>query len=173
MNLKKLSCVPLLALLGAATVAVANDDQPSRKSLAGLQGVFVLVEEIRPEAQDQGLTMTAVQTDAELRLRKAGIRVFTDAEVRNVPGNPVLYLKAIVMPGTPPWGYAVAIELHQGVVLTRDPSMDTWASTWSVAGGGGYDAPSNIPRKVRDKLNDYVDQFINAYLAMNPRKPAP
>jgi hypothetical protein len=42
-----------------------------------------------------------------------------------------------------------------------------------VAGGGGYDAPSNVARKVRDKLNDYVDLFINAYLAMNPRKQAP
>jgi hypothetical protein len=173
MNLKKLSCAALLVLLIEANFAFANDDQPSRKSLAGLKGVTVLVEDIRPEAEDQGLTITAVQTDAELRLRKAGIRVFTDAEIRNVPGNPVLYLKAIVMPGKPGWGYAASIELHQGVILTRDPSMETWACTWSVAGGGGYDEPSNIARKVRDKLNDYVDQFINAYLAMNQKKQTP
>jgi hypothetical protein len=69
MNLKKLSCVAILVLLIEANFSFANDDQPSRKSLAGPQGVLVLVEGIRPEAEDQGLAITAVQTDAELSSR--------------------------------------------------------------------------------------------------------
>ncbi len=53
-------------------VAAAGDTESQRKTLAGLQGVTVNIVPIDPQIERDGLSMSAIQTDIELRLRPRG-----------------------------------------------------------------------------------------------------
>jgi hypothetical protein len=156
------------------TVALlAADDKYTRPSLSGLRAVQVVVEAFsassQPLLEARGLTVNAIQTDAELRLRKAGIRVLTREERLKTPGAPYLYLNAIITTGSSLWGNSLAVSIVQDVSLGRDQSIQIQAATWSVESGGGIILPERIAQRVRDGFNDMVDQFINAYLSVNQR----
>jgi hypothetical protein len=155
-------------LLVAASAATAQDDEISRQSLKELKGVVVLVEPLKAEVEQDGLTKTSIQTDVELKLRQAGIAVLTQAEGHAVPGGPVLYINVNTSSG-PLYAFSIRVEVCQDVRLDRDPSIRIiGATTWSVAGGGSVGR--NNLRVIRDGIKDHVDQFINAYLSVNPRK---
>ena len=71
----------LLTLIGLCPRAFAiGDSEYSRPTLRGLNSVFVLVEEVDPEIERDGLTASQIKTDVELKLRLAGIKVFSRAE---------------------------------------------------------------------------------------------
>src|SRR5947207_10859466 len=87
----------VLVVLGTLSAAfsvplVGQDDEYSRKTLAGLNGAAVLIEQIRDDAQHDGLWTGQVQTDVELRLRQAGIPVLTEEQMLAAPGSPYLYV---------------------------------------------------------------------------------
>jgi hypothetical protein len=126
----------------------------------------VLVEYQKPEVERVGLTEAAIQADAELKLRLAGIRVLTRNE-----SDATLYLDAQVYhTELAVWGYEVSVEVLQDVQLIRDPAIVIpGATTWELGSVGGAGRPANIPEMVRNALKDLVDRFINAYLAMNPK----
>jgi hypothetical protein len=165
-------CLALLVLLSTANIAVALDIEATRKSLAGLTGVWVVVEPFAPEAELQGLTITAVRTDAELKLRKAGIRVLTEEAFNKSSSMPFLELAAAISTeSSDRWEVSKFVNLRQNAVLERDRSIVAFgAVTWSVEQVNAVVRPSIIARFVRDGFNDMVDQFVNAYLAMNPKK---
>ena len=76
--------VALAAYVGLACLPsvlhAQGDDPTSRATLAGLAGVQVVVEALPQEAEQRGLSQSNIQTDAELALRMAGIRVLTENE---------------------------------------------------------------------------------------------
>jgi hypothetical protein len=132
-----------------------------RRSLRGLQGVEVLVERMKPVAQRHGLTDRQVQTDVELRLHRAGIRVLTADESE---ASPYLYINIIIVAGSGPaaglLGYSIAVELKQFVWLMRDPDIRLpGATTWDE-GSAGLVGQAQL-RSVREELSDLVDKFIN------------
>jgi hypothetical protein len=59
----------------SATFAQARN--PVIGSLRGLQGVEVMVEDVDPEAERDGLTRNQLQVIVESELRKAGIKLLT------------------------------------------------------------------------------------------------
>jgi hypothetical protein len=68
----RLLVVALVVMVGVAT---AGDNELTRRSLKGLKWVFVAVEGLEAEVEQNGLTKIAIQTDVELKLRQAGICV--------------------------------------------------------------------------------------------------
>jgi hypothetical protein len=175
MAFRKSAADIVILFLTTAALAVAADSEYSRPSLAGLRGVYILVvvepPSAKPEVDRAGLTTGAIQTDAELKLRLAGIRVLTRDESLTEPGSPYLHLDALITTGKGPWGYATSVELKQAVRLDRNPTvLILGTTTWSVETLGGYARPSNISEQVRSGLKNGVDQFINAYLSVNPKK---
>jgi hypothetical protein len=166
-----MTCLSRLAVasLLAASVATAADNENTRRSLKGLKGINVLVEPVKAEVEQGGLTKTSIQTDVELKLRQAGITVLTEAESLAAPGSPYLYISVGTVGSGPLSAYATHVELAQSVRLDRDPGI--WlagATTWSVASVGTV-GRDNL-REIRDDIKDNVDQFINAYLSVNPKK---
>jgi hypothetical protein len=79
---KTLTRIFLALALAAPALSFASDDEYTRESLRGLHGVYVLVEDLRPEVEQAGLTVAMIRTDAELKLRLAGIRVLTQGGTR-------------------------------------------------------------------------------------------
>src|SRR5215472_3875500 len=99
-------------------VATAEED---RESLRGLTGVYVLVEHLTKEAERDGLSENQLQTDVELRLRRAGIKVQTRQESLASPGRPYLYVRVTERKKSdlPLYALCVQVEFVQAVQLER------------------------------------------------------
>jgi hypothetical protein len=160
--------------------ARAQSDTPwDRRTLAGLAAVSVMVEDINPEVAALGLHKVVVQTDVELRLRAAGIRVVNIAEASAASGYPVLFIDVRAYVPTTPAGSPplleqlvfayVNVQFLQRVSLLRDPAIRANSATWKGRGFLGYVGRSGAVMALRQDVLDEVDQFINAWLSVNPR----
>ncbi len=152
----------VVAFLLLPTVSIAKGDP---EPLRGLKGVHVLVENIDSQAERLGLTRAQIQTDVELRLRKAGVRVLTEKERLETPGCPHLYVNINTPIGQGLVVYSISVELFELVTLARGFVTD--GAIWNIRFAGCV-GTSNI-RKVREGVGDCVDKFINDYLAANPK----
>lgn len=149
-------------------------------SLKGLSGVRVVVEEFRRAAEDAGFDTMTFQTDVELKLRLAGIRVFAaDAALL-----PALYLNVNALHGKADerHGYGINLFLLQEARLQRPSPADPGKQ----ASEGHLDGPINSVATwyrgmvgvgqlahVRSGVKDLVDEFVNDWLAANPRDATP
>jgi len=142
-----------------------------RDTLKGLEGIGVVVKQINPEVEKYGLRKQQIQTDVELRLRQNGIRVFSPEEVLSTPGSPYLSVNVSVFiraDGRKLAAFKINIVLRQKVYLSRDLKIRCDATTWGTSLVGSGDL-SNL-ETIREYVKDAVDEFINDYLAANPKK---
>jgi hypothetical protein len=157
--------ITLLAIAQLCPCPVLGSDSGfARKTLAGITGVSVVVEDVPPGAASLGLNKESIQTDTELKLRLAGMRVLTEKESLGMPGMPSLYIAVNVSPS----GRAanVAVELQQNVRLVRDPTVLAFCTTWlAEVVAGNLNA-----QDTRDTVKDLVDKFLNGWLSVNPKK---
>jgi hypothetical protein len=165
-----------LSLLSAGVVARSigqADNNNSRLTLAGLTGLYVSVELKTDDAQQNGLTEAQLRTDVELKLREAGIKVVAFEEISGTPGAPYLYVGVSALPlKSIPGVYAVSVnaDLIQVIRLVRNPSTLALGRTWNATGVYGTLGASIVREEVRKRVRDLADQFINAYLAANPKR---
>ena len=146
----------------------AQDDEYTRPTLRGLQGISLHVEPLDPQIEKMGLSRGQIQTDTVSGLRLAGIHVLTREEFLELRGHPYLYVNVnISMLKTQiiRYLYYIRIELNQEVVLVRAPNAKISAVTWS-AGGWGIDFSLDY---IRQNVKVQVDKFINAYLTENQK----
>ena len=152
--------------------AFGQGNPSAGETLLGLTGVNVVVEDlpVEPAAEREGLTPTAIRADTEAQLREAGIRVLNDDAWQTAPGRPWLFVRVrTVRPdvATSGYTYVISVDLMQRTTLTRDPSLETDAMTWTtgaIGTVGGYTLT-----RVRERLHAEVDTFIRAYWAVNPK----
>jgi len=168
----KKRCIVLLVILGAFIIsdpyAHAQDDETTRPTLRGLQGIFVYVEPLDPQIEQSGLIKSQIQTDTESQLKSAGIRVSTREDFLKGFGRPYLYINVnISMLKTQITRYLfyLRIELNQEVLLVRAPHTKVSTVTWSTGGWGIDFSLDNIRQTVRTQ----VDKFVSAYLTENPK----
>ena len=152
----------------AGQASAAADDTTSRRSLLGLVGVRVAVAEFEQPRKRAGFDQPTFQTDAELKLRVAGIRVLSQEEWEATPSRPLLWVA--IFPTHEASGqvssYGIDVSLHQAVTLPRFPGwIFPSGVTWTAGGAGA----GNL-QQVRSHAGDLVDQFINAWLSVNPKK---
>jgi hypothetical protein len=163
------SCVVIQALLTLMQVALCQGEV-----LGGLQSVTVITN-VR-KGKNIGyldISESQVQTDVELKLRLAGIKVKPDSaatlsvmvlvdQLKSPPGIKVV---------APPLGI-VGIRLLEPVRLVRDPTTMLSAITWESSGvgnilqGGTLD---DLGQRCRNAVRDLTDSFINDYLSVNPK----
>ena len=151
-------------------VTAGYGDELEIETLRGLEGIGVIVENLREDAGRERLTTTQVQTDVKLRLRKAGIRVLTEEQRLKTPGRPYLYVNvnARKVEQMDHYVYSIRVALRQIVSLERDPSITTVGETWDQ-GYLGITTTDEMPKDIRDDVGDFVDMmFINDYLTANP-----
>src|SRR5207302_7465487 len=162
-----------LALLSAAAVSPLvgqGDNDGTRATLAGLTGVYVLVEHIDDDAKRDGLDTLQVRTDVEVKLRQASISVLSEEEQFSTAGAAYLYINIQTAKNKlSVYAFSVRVELRQGVMLIRNQSMRRLATTWSATGTIGTVGSQKLA-SVREVVRDLTDQFINAYLAANPKR---
>jgi hypothetical protein len=162
-----------VVLLLATTVgATLRAQAVEANSLRGIREIEVTIEPLATSAEEAGLHRADIQTDVELKLRLAGIKVLTNGEWLQGPGSPYLYVNANVrlnQPAAPGLAiFSISLQLKQLVTLTRDVSIMASATTWDTEAAGSV-GRTNL-QKIRDGIRDLVDEFINAYLSVNPKK---
>jgi hypothetical protein len=157
-----LFCLPLMALdfTGA--------------TLRGSPAFKVLLEDIAPAGIEAGLDKQELTTAVELRCRMAGMPIRPSSDFSDFIG--ILYVWVLPIQehyaGGKPTGdyaFAMSVEFVQLVSLQRDPSISSLGTTWSKV------TIVTTPREgaarfCRETLVDLVDQFLNAYLAQNPKR---
>jgi hypothetical protein len=161
----KIKAAALATLLLLPGVSHALKSQ--REALVGLKGVYVLVESPKPEAQSLGLTKDQIKTDIELRLRKAGIRMLTEKEWLGSPDYPHLSVTVNVITIGGSYSFMVQLYLSEAVTLARGNSV--MGVIWQTYRIGIGNEP-NTETKTKEQVGGMVDQFINDYLAANPKK---
>jgi len=171
----------LLVVGGVARGAGENH----RESLRGLTGVSVRVERLSGSANQDGLDARNIQTDAEQKLKQAGIVVLTPGQAAQEPGSPTLYVfvnaKSLFYPtgvtfdpagrpyNSPPYVVMVTVSLLQNVVSVRDPSLRLReVKTWDA----GYlrSLDPSLLRQARTTVGELVDGFIGDWRAVNQKK---
>ena len=93
--------LPIVLLLALCSLGFAQDTRDT-DVLRGLAGVAVTVNDLPKEAEQDGLLKAQLQTDVELRLRKAGIMVVTAEQWINEPGQPTLSVRVFLYKSSDP-----------------------------------------------------------------------
>jgi len=161
--MKRLLAATLLLFFLEGSIQIISAQTDAVKTLRGLRGVGVIIEGTGSDAKKAGLTESQLRTDVEVELRKAGIPVLTENKRYSTPGMPYLHVNvtSVTLGGNLKWVYAynVSISLKQMVDLGRNRSIGTVAETWNSTYVGG----------VGEKVRDYINEFINDYLTVNPK----
>jgi hypothetical protein len=167
--------LPLAFLLATGSAASAQF-APSTENLRGLTGVRLMVmlggyphrldEAQRPEL------LKMVEAEATAKLQEAGIPVFRLADKRNneKSGDPRLVITVPMDEPTGSMSLTTEVKLLQKVRLSRDPSIETDAATWSRE--GSIHAPPPRDSVIRRQIASEIDRFIEDYLSVNPKQPA-
>lgn len=152
-----------------SSFAMASDAKYNRASLRGLEGVYVKVEGLAPEIEKDGLTETLIRRDVESKLRMAGIRMLSKEKWFDVMGSPHLYvnINCLKLRETKEYIYSIRIAFRQNAYPEREPILILGATTWSV---GGIIGITHRLDKIRASLKSRFDEFIKAYLSVNPKK---
>jgi hypothetical protein len=150
--------------LGAASRSTPAQDDTVRATLKGITAVFVLVESLPDGAKKLGLSDETIQSDVELKLRLAGLRVVTVQEGLQVPGSPYLYVNLNVMDDA--GAASIEIDFNQDATLERNGQHASGVTTWHK--GMVVQLPSG--QGTREHIKDLTDAFLNDWLAANPKK---
>ena len=149
----------------------ALNSEINRATLKGLRGVRVLVEDLAPEVEREGLVKDQLQKSVEERLRSSGIRVLTQEEAVKAPGEPYLYVNVNISFAKGEEGicsYSIDVALIQNVTLVRIPKQASYAVTWST-GGVGLIGNKSLS-ELKGTIEEIVDIFVKSFLSVNPKK---
>ncbi len=158
---------PALLLISLAAMAFASDDKTDRASLRGIKAVCLVVE-VTDQGQGAGSGPNQEQLQSEVRdrLRWAGIPLDKDSTT-------CLYLNvrplAAMGKNNKPVGlYAIdfKLEFMQAATLARDPTIRTYAATWSLANLANVPA-QDVEHTTREVSIDLINKFIKAYQSVN------
>ena len=171
-----------------------KDTKESRETLRGVTPLYVVIEGITPELEQNGMSLNQLKTDVEYKLKKAGINVITTREERDPAGSfpaglhvRINALKSDILKSTINIDYyAISIDVeliqrclpltHESVSLFAKKDIDLFyisshsglACTWST--GNIYLAGGERIIDIRDCVQELVDQFIKAYVSVNPKR---
>lgn len=133
-----------------------------KKSLKGLHGIYVVVEDLGPEMRGK-ITRREIREKVENRLKWAGIRTFHAKEAAKSMGEPYLYVNIAALPqGQKKYACRIDLEVHQLVTLVHNSSQGH-AITWD----SGVVTVGDV-QEILDYLDELVFDFIYDYLAVNP-----
>jgi hypothetical protein len=161
-----------LTFLLATSSAASAQFAPGTENLRGLRGVRLIVMFDRPtraealdEVQRPGV-LKMLEDDTKAKLEKVGIP-FSRSRFADDIGKD--YARLIVLAKLDkPNGFETEVKLLQRVRLTRDPSIEFDAVTWSLGGvGNKLEMPI-----VRSQIAGLIDRFIENYLSVNPKQSA-
>lgn len=168
----KLATVFLVSAVAAelcisAPIARADAQRAGVKTLKGLAGVQVVVEDVAPDLTASGIKASDIQLSVEALLNAAGIKVYDEDEWKADSAHPYLYIRinSVKTADTSLFAYSLDVELHQTVNLVQNSDVTTLASTWETGSFGLV--PVASVRRICDAVNLDVGEFVTDYNEQN------
>ncbi len=163
----------LCSMMIVVPSAYGVDTELTRRTMAGLQGITVMVEELQPNilryAQRFNLTKEQMQKNIEQRLVKQGIQVMSGDTWLKIPGKPVLYVNINTHEYEKYWyAFNITVNLQQIVALEANPKLKTLACTWDISITGV--ANIGTLNVISSNVEILIDRFIKAYWSVNTKK---
>ncbi len=159
-----------LAWMACAAIMPARAQNPGVGTLAGVTNAAILVEPLKSELAQQGLTAAQIARDIEGQLRLAGLPVAEDTG----GGTPFLYVRVSAVPAAgrrePIYAYHVDLHFQQFAFLRRDGQL-ALVPTWRD-GATGVVGVSDV-LSLRDVIRTLVIRFLADFKAANRPEPAP
>ena len=166
------AAIVLVLLSFSSWPGLAEDSESSRATLAGIQGLSVVVEEVQPNVQKYyakfGLSGAQIRHDVEQKLRENGIKVAEGKDWLAIPGRPALCVNVNTHETEKYWyAYDIKLELRQLAVLEANPQVKTLAVTWSISITG----LANIGNLnlIRQDVGVLVGKFVDAWKMVNKK----
>jgi hypothetical protein len=156
----------LLGILAISTQAMAHLSSADRELLRSLDGFRLAVDRIRPDVERDGLFRSTLLEDMELRLRMGGVKVLSEEEAEKKPDAPCLYLYVDALKCSLGYVYKVRLALMEPVKLVRN-NVKVTATVLRIPDELGI--TSNLS-EIRDAAGEFVDEFVKAWKAVNPKK---
>lgn len=156
----------VLMILTISTHAMAHLSAADRELLRGLDGFRLAVDRIRPDVERDGLFRSTLREDMELRLRMGGVKVLSEEEAEKNPDAPYLYLYVDALKCSLGYVYKIRLSLMEPVKLIRNNAKVS-ATVLRIPDELGI--TSNLS-EIRDAAGEFVDEFVKAWKAVNPKK---
>jgi len=154
------------------TSGLAQDSEAQKKTLAGLKGFFVVINDVGPDGHSAGISEPALVGQAESGLRNAGIRVATRDEFLASPDRSLALLGITISSVKNRAGDTCALscflQVTQTVMLVRDPAVRAPVATW-YSGGTGIAASDVAGAEIKKWLTGLMEHFVDAYRSANPK----
>ena len=158
----------ILPILSAALIVTGRPVHAADvDTLKGVRSLIVLIEDVAPEAKDDGLTVEDLRSEVEAQLRDAGLQIRGDATESlyiNINAHRI---------GTRDGRYMYNIEVRVSqpvrVLRTNEVAM---SPTWSRS-IIGTTVLTRLPESVRSDLKDLVDTLLDDHRSVNPRPIPP
>ena len=130
----------------------------AQAELKGLSGVSVLVLLDESVQKQHPNLQQAIQRDAEIKLRVAGVEILSAADLMSKP-------RITISISTVAEVFLITFSFAEPAFLERDKTMRVQAPTWIKQGiAFTVDEPES-----RGLIKDMADEFINAWLIVNPK----
>jgi hypothetical protein len=166
----------LLAPLLLTALACASDDPTDRATLKNVKA-FCVVVEVSDQSSQGGVDKDKLQADIEGRLQEEGAAIDKNAttclylNVRALravggKGKPLPLFGGKDKP-LPLYAADLRLEFLQTVALTRDPTVKTYAPTWSSANMTMVPA-EDLGHTALEIETGLVDRFVAAYKSVQP-----
>jgi hypothetical protein len=166
--MKKLSLVMLaiaVILIVTCTCSFALVDDEQRQVLRGLERVHVVVKRLKPEIELDGLYRSTLETDVELTVRMAGLKVLSEEEALQTSGTPDLCLKVNILKCSSGYVYNIGLSLEEKVTLMRR-SVEISAPTLRIWEQLGI---ASRLSDIRDAVRDLLEEFVKGWQAANQK----
>lgn len=154
-----------------AQPVLAMDSEITRRTLSGLPGFYIAFEELQANIKQYGvaasMTRDHLLKDVEVRLEKAGMKVFSQAQWMNTQGRPVLYVNVNTHLKDAYIAYDIRVEARQIVFTDSNKRMKTLAGTWGISITGM--TRTDRMDVIRQDLFTLIDKFTEAYWAVNDK----
>jgi len=165
---------PLISYSQAGLELTEEQIKTRREPLKGIQGIYLLIESLDPDAKELGITNESLKTKIELKLRLAGIRVHSKEEALKSLGIiPLLYvhlhITSVASSTTNIYAVYISIELQENATIKRNNQFGL-ASVWQQDALAVSNTKEGTLRERNEFLNMMIDTFLNDYLAVNPKK---
>jgi hypothetical protein len=153
--------------IGRPTAFAQITDEISTASLTGLTGFALSIGELSPGVEGDGLTAEQLRADAVSKLKTAGVRLIPETGWVDSAGGAQLYLEVNTLKyGAAQYSYSIQLSVIQKVLLSRDASRPTLATTRSASVMGVVGA-AKMAASVREQAGVQLDQLISRYLLAN------
>jgi len=157
--------VMIVSMTSLIDTAFAWDTERTRQSLRESMSFAVLVKVIQTKTGQDRFDVDVLQREAKSKLRMAGIDLVPLKEAKSHTPFILITITSLKDRRVSYYVYNVDLSVLQETNLLRTPSIRATGVTWQTHAIG----LSEDLQPIRVAMDKVMEQFITAYISVNPR----